>query len=338
MPDIIPQITPEQLAVLEAYRKSHSEQAESSWDEYWRRHLDKDFYSAQDGQHMLVTGNTGAGKTQFLLNLVNDYLKKTDHIIVWLDCGKSSELANLGRMKKLRVYVPEGCDMEIRVSPDYMDEWKGHEIIKFRPTQMTKLWKGMSNKYINVISLLPYILTNVTMYVDMIGKLFSRLVVLAQREELTGRIELFCDEFHLICPEKVNQLSDDHYQKGTIVVRNAEMIRSCGIGLKAAAPAVTKVRQAIRQCFTWRGIGRGTRFLDDDDLPLKENNKLWIGLKPGEFFIADPNKRFTDKPVKVKYWGEGRDVAHVRYIGTLNGESDEPLDEAEFTEVAEVIA
>ncbi len=335
----IVQISPEEQAVLNAYRQSHISNKDTSWDEYWINHIINDFYMAKDGQHMLVTGNTGSGKTQFMLNVLYEYMKRTDHILVWLDCGKTSELANLGRMKKLRIFVPEGCDMDIKVMPGYEKEWKGHEIVYFRPIQMTKLWKSMKNDCINVISLLPYILTDVTLYVDMIGKLFSRLVVLAQREELNGRIELFIDEFHLVCPEKVNQLSDDHYAKGTIVVRNAEMIRSCGIGLKAAAPAITKIRQAIRQCFNWRGIKRGTRYLDDEDLPLKENNKLWIGLKPSECYIADPNKKFTDKPVKVKYWGEGRDVAYVRYIGTLKGENEEEEDdEPDNTDTEEAIA
>lgn len=333
------QVSEEEQQLIEEFRAERMSRPGRDWAKIWRERMDSLFYS-RPGSHMLITGNNGSGKTQLLLYFLRKFLEKPSalflayiYTVVWIDIGKSSEIANLGLLRPLRIFVPEGCDIKIKVSKEFRDRWHYSEdgapaeIVYFRTTRIKEMWRKMSSDKINVISLMPFILEDMSLYAEMIGKVFARLVYLAQREKLSVPMVVFCDEFQLLCPEKQNALSDNHYSNGAVIQRNIESLRSCFVGFIAAAQEITDIRHGVRKQLQWRAIKRGSRFIDAYDEALKKKNYLWTGLQADQFYIADPNRAFSDKAIHFDCMNEGRDVAHVTYIGTLHGKQEEEPDE-----------
>jgi energy-coupling factor transporter ATP-binding protein EcfA2 len=288
----------------------------------WKTIIENKFFK-QPGEHMTVIGTTGTGKTQYLYFLLDGILKHgKGETIVWLDVGKSAEILTLARFKPLNVILIDGTDIAVSVYPEKKQYL--NPIDKVYVRSYSEIWKKVKPEYINVICLQPFLITDIAEYTRMIGKIFKRLIKMASRNELPVPMTIFGDEFHLICPERNNQLSKNHYAAGAIVQMNVELLRSAGIRIIMGSQGVTKLRYGVRSAAQWRAIKRGCRFVDEDDGILENFNRVWSKLKPDEGVIADPFKHFSGI-LKLPFYGDGKAYGTVRYIGML-GKPDDPDD------------
>lgn len=279
----------------------------------WNAIIKKQFFQ-QPGEHMIVTGTTGTGKTNFLIYLMLGILANNPaETIVWLDIGKSSEILLLAQFMPVRVIVPRGMTFRY----DIYDEWKDkiYDIHVVEADSYQSIWKLIKHGYINVISWKPYILRART-YTRFIGGLFETLIEMASDEIIPVPLSLFCDEFHLVVPEKGHQIDSQHYAAGAVVQLNIELLRSMLARIVGASQGYTKIRKGVRDEMGWKGIKRGCQF-DSEEYKLRQFNRVFEKLRPDQAIIASPYKDFSDI-LTIPFYGRGRDIGQVHYIGKLD--------------------
>jgi len=272
------------------------------------------------GQHMLICGITGSGKTQTMFWLVDEIRKaeengrKRQETIVWFDTGKSdfisrsTEFLVLKRFGNLNVLIPEGCD--IKFEKDHGDA------VKVQHFSIDNLWNKIERRRINVVCLEPF-LRDEELHGQIFTKIFDDLIMKAHNLELKPPMALFFDEFHNLCPPtEQDALSRSHYRLGKRIQKNIERLRSLGIRFICSTHGMTKIRKGVRMSFQWRIIKRYIGDFGREDNRLNDFTGFFRKLENWECVIVYPNGIFSDV-LSLPFYPYNEEDGYAFYQGMI---------------------
>lgn len=282
------------------------------------------------GQHILISGRTGTGKTTVMYWLVDAFRNFTKETLVWFDTMKSDEALTLLTMGPVRFIIPPGCEMEIKLKDQ--DRLKVHEYEIVKMTDIFNPWKDLrapdlnedgsvQRSWINVICLEAYIIDD-EVYSMVISEIFTKLIRLAHFHKIIIPLTIFIDEFHNLAPASGHELGKLHSKAGKMIQRNVEKLRSLGIRLIGSTQAQSKIRRGVRGAFDWLILKRGSIFEFGDEPKLFQFNGKWAGLDNLEMVIVEPNRVFSD-PLKIHaspeadFYPRGAEIGSIRYTGEV---------------------
>jgi hypothetical protein len=278
---------------------------------YYERYLFK-----RPGQHVAVIGPTGAGKTNtlyFFVAMLRTLSPKER--IVWFDPGKSAELAGLALFAPLVIHIPKGCSIEIKEVITNKYQLYPFDVVEFAGWR--SLWSNIDRvppEKISVVCFEPFV-TGGQVYARAVSGIFGELIELVKEYKIAGPMAIFIDELQGIAPSKVNELNPGHYIAGAKIQFNIERLRSEGIRIVGAAQGWSRLRYGVRASFQWIAIKQGARFTRDE-AGLSRFNNAWANLHEDQCVIADRNRKWRGV-LKLPFYGDGRDLWHVRYYGKL---------------------
>ena len=114
----------------------------------------------QSGEHGIVGGPTGTGKTQFLFHCAGGICNlHPSETIAWFDVGKSSEPLRLADFRPIKILIPYGREIKITYkTPELEDRYRDRVTIGHYED---KNYEDMINQFekdkINIIEIKPYI-------------------------------------------------------------------------------------------------------------------------------------------------------------------------------------
>jgi len=273
----------------------------------WLRRFRRDFVK-KPGEHLLIVGITGSGKTQCMFWLVHELMEsKSKETIVWFDIGKSAEFLTLAhdpvlsKFKPVKLLIPNGYDVEIRV--DY-------ENVEKEFVEIDEIWDKIDGDYYNIVILEPFI-TDPIKYVEIFSKVFQDLINKAHNYEIKTPLTVFYDEFHNVCPTIESALNKRHFNLGAIIQKNVERLRSLKIRFIASTHGMTKIRKGVRTSFNWLIIKRISDTLGIENKRLNEFIPFFNRLQNKECVIVYPERIFSDV-IELPYYEYPHVI--VRYI------------------------
>ena len=273
--------------------ETEAEARRANWIGMFRKGFVNNF-----GQHMLICGITGSGKTQAMFWVLHELKAaeengKRKEAVVWFDTGKSdiikksTEFLTLLAFEDLNILVPKGCEVRIK-NEEFAD------MVKIREFKPDNFWDKIERRRINVACLEPFLRTDTVLYGKIFTQLFTQLIDKAHNLEVKTPMALFFDEFHRLCPARIHDaVSAEHYKLGGIIQMNIERLRSLGIRFVASTHGITKMKAAVRSSFQWRLYKRYIGGLTDEDR-LKDYRPLLMKLAEDECIISYPNGTFSD--------------------------------------------
>ena len=272
----------------------------------WMQVMAKHFY-AIPGEHGLIAGATGTGKTQGLYYLLHGIQKYSpDETLVWFDCGKSAEILRLAEFGEVTIHLHLYHRIEIKTKNKIL-----LERIRFKEfTKAEELWSGLDRGRINVISIEPFF-QDPGEYARILADIFMSLIALARKYQLPVPMAIFIDEAHLIAPSPGIVLNSVHDRAAVWFQRNVEMLRSLGVRIIATTQGWEKIRKGVRSSFGWVFVKRGCNFLSDRPRLAKFNSQ-WMLLHDDEWIIVPPDSNFSN-PIVVEFYGDGKSLGKVFY-------------------------
>ena len=263
------------------------------------------------GQHLLVIGKTGAGKTQTMYWILDGILQHgKNETVVWFDTGKSAEILRLAQFAPVTVWIPddETLDVIIRKKPGVSLD------IEVKPFKdIESLWTGLQKGRINIICIEPFILDPESR-TTVVQKVFSTLIRLAHDYRIITPMAIFYDEFHRIAPAKGHGASMRQERYGGVIQENVERLRSLGVRFVPSTQGWYKLRKGVRDCFSWLMVKRGASFDHDAERKLGKFTGLFQTLKVNESILVYPTRVFSDILIMESY-GDGEGLGTVRYKG-----------------------
>lgn len=289
----------------------------------WLDKLLDDFIKGKT-QHLMNQGVTGSGKTTVLRFILDGFLEYRHYTNVWFDLGKSSEIlvlaVGLSQGHPLNIILPRTMDIEI--------EAPGHDldIKKSFIDHPEDCWKKIQKGRLNIICIEPFI-RDPKIYTPVIARVFDELIELAHDYEIPIPLNVYVDEFNLICPAKGKALSKAHAEAGRKVKYNIERVRSLGIRFIASCQGWTEVMKGCREHFIWQIGLMGTVIPTGR---VSRYQSIFDKLTPGRGIILYPDNSFSDV-ITFPFYGDGEDFGTVRYIGKLTTPDDRRYQEGWIT-------
>ncbi|WP_406661575.1 hypothetical protein V7O66_03405 [Methanolobus sp. ZRKC3] len=273
----------------------------------WQTLFSRQFLK-KPGEHLLVLGITGGGKTQDLIWLLEGILKEApNETVLWNDSGKSNEILLVAQLAPINIIMPEGMDINIKCeNADIKKSWF---------TDPKEVWFNLEKGRVNVLCVEPFIRSPKN-FTPVITAIFSDLIDLAHDYKIPVPLSIFYDEFHLVAPAKGHAFDKKHSSFGSEIQYNIERLRSLKVRFIASTHHWHKIRKGVRSSFNWFMINRGGSFSSEEQPKLSRFNKRYEKMSVEDAIIAFPNKTFTDI-MKIPYYGEGSDFGYVRYLGKL---------------------
>jgi energy-coupling factor transporter ATP-binding protein EcfA2 len=267
------------------------------------------------GQHILLIGITGSGKTTSQFWVLQGLLKASKgETVVWFDQGKANEILTLLTFADITLHIPVNMNVDYNISAN-----APHKIKEIKHFNAVKdIWLNLDKGGVNVICLLPFILEPVV-YANALSQAFRHLIYYAHDEKIPSPLAIFCDEFHLIAPSQGHGMpGGKHYEVGALVQMNLEQLRGWGVRICATIQGNNKLRKGARNEFPWKIMLNGCAFFRHDEPKLARFNAIWEKLdrNPPQFVIAFPNKAFSDI-YTLQYYPRGIEYGHIKYIGLL---------------------
>jgi energy-coupling factor transporter ATP-binding protein EcfA2 len=271
------------------------------------------------GDHLLIFGQTGAGKTQKLYFILN-WLRHTRETMIWLDSAKNDEILPLFTMgAPVNIICPKGCDVRIT---EYDPEQKKYIRMKNHPEVVQvpdagSVWWAIKKKHINILCLRNGFSSN-DARISWMGELFETLSTWTRKKIMPHiyPFALFGDEaqwfntgLRVSSDQQRKQLSD-------LITEHALTIRGPGGRLVFATQGYKNLPPAARENFQNNLICRNGQVTSDENPALSKFNPYVPYLKPEEgYFVysdgnAYPKKRqwtfpfFPMPKLKVEYVGE----------------------------------
>jgi energy-coupling factor transporter ATP-binding protein EcfA2 len=274
----------------------------------------------QPGQHIIVYGQTGAGKTTTMLWLLEGLmLKSPNETIVWFDLGKADESGTLLTFSDCRFIVPRGCKLDINkteikdgVRPDGTP-YKVHDFEIVEIDDPSDPWMAVKRGVINVIVVYPFILLPGP-YANVVSEMFTKLIFYAHRRQLIVPMTVFVDEFHMLAPASGHGVNNKHYLAAGVIQLNIDKLRATGVRLIGSSQGVTKLRKGVRTAFNWQIVKRGANFRQEEEPKLHRFNLKWQNLDNREMVLVYPTKKFSDI-IQIDYYPRGTEIAQFYYTG-----------------------
>jgi hypothetical protein len=204
----------------------------------------------EPGQHILILGPTGVGKTYIII--VFAYAFYNRECIIWRDDSKLDFLNLLPKMK-VRAFIPEGATF------DY--EHPNLEVVEFNPQQIR-------NTILNVLARKECV--NVIVY-DRFNWFPERFVLFWNRmfyelwmwkndpANISQPVTIFVDEFPDLAPARDLALLDSHRMLAARIVFNIRKFRSQGVRFIASAHHYTDLHSGVKGNFMFTIVKRTNR-------------------------------------------------------------------------------
>jgi len=282
----------------------------------WKR-IFENLFIKKSGDHAVVGGATGTGKTQVLYHIVGGITEKhPNESIVWFDIGKSGEALRLADFKPITFFVPFGNELEIEYKSKKLEEKYSTrvEIDHYQDGNYMDLIYRFKKDRINIIEIKPYI-RDPGEYAKRVSQLFKTLINMALDHQLKHIVPMafFVDEMHWIAPGQGHALNEEHNEAGRWMQYNIDTLRSMKVRIVGATQNWTKIRRGVRQAFGWIFIKRGLAFNKYDEWRLTKYNGTWERLLPKQTIMALPLRNYSDI-LHFPFYGDGEDIGELYYI------------------------
>jgi len=289
---------------------------------YWQGRFKRE-WAQQPGQHLVVTGPTGSGKTNsffwMLHALLNERYNKPVsqwETIVWFDIRKSSEILSICCAFKMpvRLIIPDMMDIHVEL---FDQESTYYDVEKVFVQSEGDIWKNISKERVNIVAFEGFI-RDIDRMVPFVKKTFSRLIDMALDYHMNKvtPMAIFYDEFHNIAPSKGNAATSDIFRYGGDIQLNVEKLRSVGIRFVISCHKWTELRPGIRNSMMFIAAMRGANFPSAEQPKLSRFNRKFEKLEVGQLMIAFPSRTITD-PINLPLYPTGRNYGYVFYKGRL---------------------
>jgi len=290
----------------------------------------ENLFIKRSGEHGIVGGPTGTGKTQVLYHIAGAITSlHPKESLVWFDIGKSGEPLRLADFRKLHFIVPKGCSVVFKWKPGMQAKYE-HKIDISHYTDglyrdMIMLFRRDS---INIVEIKPFIMEPDD-YAKRVSAFFKDLIVMAVRHRLDHitPMAIFVDEMHWVAPGQGHALNDEHNTAGKWMQLNIDTLRSMGVRIIGATQNWTKIRRGVRQAFGWVFIKRGLSFTTADEWRLSKYTGTFERLATNETLMVLPQRNYSDK-LHFPFYGDGRSIGEIYYMNDY--EKDESQDDMAF--------
>jgi hypothetical protein len=273
-----------------------------------RRFLEK------PGEHAIEVGMTGSGKTQGLYHLLNGIMDESpSETILWVDCGKSSEVLKLMQFGVCNFLHPRNREVQIDLYDD-IEVYRDYVFYEFN--SIPDIFRHIDRGKINILCMAPYY-PDPEEYSIVITEFFKTLIIMARDGEIATPLAIFVDEFQMVAPAQGQALNDTHSLGGRWMQRNIDQLRSMGIRIIAAAQAWKKVRTGVRTSFACIMIRQGAEFPVTEIKRLAAGNDKWGMLNREEMVFAFRTRLYSDIIILPNY-GDGSKVGNIQYIDHTN--------------------
>lgn len=259
------------------------------------------------GQHISIPGTTGMGKSNALQFCIDGIARFSKDTIVIFDSGKSSELLIFSKFKPLHLIIPAGLDVRIA-----LNEGVNLDIKKSYFKKPEEIWDLLIQSRINIVCLEAFVLEPEA-FTQIIINIFKNLIKRAVRQNIMTPLTVAIEEINRIAPGKGYAHSIEHNRLGAVFEHNIEYIRSMGIRMIGTHQGFKSVRLGVRQHFHWIIAKNGCRFSEGR---LARYNFIFEGLAESQGIIIYPDSKYSDV-INFDYYGEGRDIGNVTYIGEI---------------------
>lgn len=280
----------------------------------WQTKFDNEFVK-KPGEHLLIIGITGSGKTQVLIYVITRIMHLVkDETVVWFDMGKTTECFSIPieMQKKTKIIIPKGCDiknLEINADFDCFDT-------------IEDIWDRIERDCYNIISINPFII-DPGVYSKTIDYLFRDLIKKAHHyyfEEVKGieKLALAFDEFHNIAPAQGHTMIPEQNRIGAIIQMNIEKLRAFKIRFVASTQGETKIRKGVRTAFNWRIYRRiSDRIIDIKRLESYQDKIQQLKINEALFVFPDKHFEILNFEEIFEYpdWNK-----NIQYRGIYEGE------------------
>jgi len=194
------------------------------------------------GTDMLVCGQKGQGKTNFLMVLAAYFLNHGETVI-WRDDGRL-EILSMNDQYPMRIFIPRGCRFD----------WNhpNAEVVQFDVDDVgTTMLEKLARNKINVL-LFDLFNENYRAFVRFWAFFFERLY--HWKLNHTGTISLFIDEFNDIAPAHGRGKFAGHKQLSEYIWVNMKKYRAVGIRLVASSHGYKEIHDQIRDNFVFHAF------------------------------------------------------------------------------------
>lgn len=269
------------------------------------------------GQHQLMIGKTGTGKTQFLYQMLDLFrFHAPGETVVWHDIAKGDEILPIlelwGKKETIQIIIPKGCDMIIpekyadRAEFIYVDD-------------ASDVWHNLVKGSINIVSIRPFYLDPLQRVIHT-ANLFESLVELALNHNLPRPLCNIYDEFHNVAPARgygyATSSTESRMQNASVntIRQCTQQLRAEKIRWVASSHQWTQIQAGVRASFEWIAIKRGAWFpRNQDQEHLAEFNKLWRKTPTNQAYITIPDGYFIG-PLNLAFYADGSSLGHVKYV------------------------
>lgn len=290
----------------------------------WKR-IFENMFIKKSGEHGLIGGPTGTGKTQVLYHIAAGISKlHKKETIVWFDIGKSGEPLRLADFRPITFFVPFEKELDIDyTSPEMEQKYKDRmEVEHYQDGNYYDLIYRFKKNRINVIEIKPYI-REPDEYAIRVSSFFKALINTALDRKLkhVAPLAIFVDEMHWVAPGQGHALNDEHNDAGKWMQLNIDTLRSMQVRIVGATQNWTKIRRGVRQAFGWIFIKRGLAFTKTDEWRLSRYNGTFERIPTEKTIIALPERNYSDL-LAFPFYGDGREIGEINYI--MNQEDISP--------------
>lgn len=259
-----------------------------SWKRFNRMFLQK------PGEHLILLGRTGSGKTHKLYYLVKKLIG--NDTIVWFDTAKDYDLGERSELCPLfsfglpiHIIHPAGCTVSTRNSPVPITY-----SICMRPQD---LWKHLEPKKINIIMISRFFIEP-ELFAKYVSQAFRELIVIEKTRKAEIQhlkpFSIFHDELQDIAPGQKMTLSKTHAHAATVLAWNFNKLRSGGVRIVGATQSWTMVYPKVRDAFTWILCCRGASF-ERENTDLAQYNNMYRRLNISQGILWFPDRTFEDR-------------------------------------------
>jgi hypothetical protein len=282
----------------------------------------EELFIKKSGEHGIVGGPTGTGKTQVLYHIVDGitHLHKNE-AIAWMDVGKSGEPLRLMDFRPITFYIPYGCEIRIEFSSPAMEEkYKGrYEVKHYQDKNYEDLIRQFERDRINVMEIKPFI-REPDEYAERVSLFFRTLINMAMDHKLRriSPLAIFIDEMHWVAPGQGHALNDVHNDAGKWMQMNIDTLRSMKVRLIGATQNWTKIRRGVRQAFGFIFIKRGLAFSKTDEWRLSKYNGTFERIQKSQTIMALPLRNFSDL-MPFPFYGDGSEIGEIYYLNSPLG-------------------
>lgn len=271
------------------------------------------------GQHAVVVGRTGAGKTNLMKWILQAELEHRRVVpmrqwqtIVWFDIGKASEILGLccGLKVPCRLILPEMTAIHVEL----FDEDSTFYDVEIRHiSSEAEIWTSLSRDRVNIVCFEGFIRDTARM-AKFIRQTFHELIHKALQYKLQQYVpmRIYYDEFHTVCPSKGNAATPEIFKHGADIQLNIEKLRGHGIGFVAGVHKWTELRPGVRSSFMFVCSMSGANYPGQEKPKLYRFNRKFEKLQPGQVIISYPGQVLSDV-ICLPHLPEGRDYGFLYY-------------------------